>query len=78
MIASTYSLINNPEINAAIIKIITKGDVNCSNKIFKAEFLSLDWIALGQYNSFLVFASLLESQISETCNSLSKSANSIW
>jgi hypothetical protein len=42
MIASTYSLIKNPEINAAIIKIITRGDVNCSKRIFKAEFLSLD------------------------------------
>jgi hypothetical protein len=40
--ASTYSLITKPETAAAIIKIITSGDVNCSNKIFKAEFLSFD------------------------------------
>jgi hypothetical protein len=42
MIASTYSLITNPEIAAAMIKIITRGDVNCCNNIFKAEFLSFD------------------------------------
>jgi hypothetical protein len=39
--ASTPSPIN-PEIIAAMIKIITSGDVNCSNKILKAEFLSFD------------------------------------
>jgi hypothetical protein len=42
MIASTYSLMTNPEIAAAMIKIITRGDVNCCNNIFKAEFLSFD------------------------------------
>jgi hypothetical protein len=41
MIASTPSPINQ-EIMAAIIKIITSGDVNCSNKIFKAELLFFD------------------------------------
>jgi hypothetical protein len=65
------------EIMAAIINIITRGDVNCSNNIFKAEFLSLDIIALGQYNSFLCFASTSEIQFSEVFNSLSKSRNSI-
>jgi hypothetical protein len=41
MMASTHSPIN-PEIIAAITRIITSGDVNCSKKIFKAEFLSFD------------------------------------
>jgi hypothetical protein len=41
IIASTPSPINQ-EIMAAIIKIITSGDVNCSKRIFKAEFLSFD------------------------------------
>jgi hypothetical protein len=41
MIASTDSPINE-EIIAAMIKIITRGEVNCCNKIFKTELLSFD------------------------------------
>jgi hypothetical protein len=66
-----------PEMAAAIIKIITSGDVNCSKKIFKAEFLSFDLIVLSQYNSFLVLASFIEIQFSEVCSSSSNSENSI-
>jgi hypothetical protein len=76
MIASTPSPINQETI-AAIIRIITRGDVNCSKRIFKAEFLSFDWIAFGQYNSFLIFDSFSEIQFSEVCSSFNNSAKSI-
>ena len=75
--ASTFSQIKNEAI-AAIIRIITRGDVNWDKNIFKAELLSFDLIIFLPYNSFLLFASFLEIQLSDVCNSPSRSENSIW